>query len=77
MYFFYVIARSYRGPRGILSTRGVPLFPFAMAFFIRNVPKAHIAPKVHRFCRQVKTSFHRFLDAPIRVLLFWGKSYLI
>lgn len=22
MYFFYVIARSYRGPHGILSTRG-------------------------------------------------------
>ena len=32
MYIIYVIARSYRGPRGILCTRGVTLFPFAMAF---------------------------------------------
>ena len=31
-----------------------------VANIIRNVPKAHIAPKVHRFFRLAKTSYHRF-----------------
>ena len=62
-----------RGPHKILCTCGVPLFPFAMAFFICNVPKAHIAPKVHRFCRQVKTSLHRFLEAPSKGAFVLGK----
>lgn len=31
-----------------------------MINIIRNVPKAHIAPQAHRFCRQANTSHHRF-----------------
>ena len=34
--------------------------------FIRNVPKAHTAPQVHRFCRQAKTSHHRFYKVRFR-----------
>ena len=82
---FYVIARSYMGvPAGYCVPVGkrnkqakdkqlslATIVWSKVQFMTCNVPKAHIAPKVHRFCQQAKTSFHRFLDAPVRVLLFW------
>ena len=40
--------------------RGIYNAVSVQSSIIRNVPKAHIVPQAHRFCRQAKTSHHRF-----------------
>ena len=58
LYFWGIKISNSRRFREIIKTpeRGV--------FFICNVPKAHIAPKAHRFCRQAKHRIIAFQGVP-------------